>query len=114
MPAAARQLSVALLLLETLPLVFRRKWPIPVLAVTLGATVLHASLADTATVNESIGVLVALFTVADRYERRVSIVAAFAVAASFAIVFIAQAGIPDCAGRDDPDAADVRRGLGAR
>jgi signal transduction histidine kinase len=74
-------LSITLLLLETLPLVFRRRWPIPVLVVTVGATVLHASLVEVGRVNESLGMLVALFTVAERYERRVSVAAALAVAA---------------------------------
>src|SRR6188508_2636345 len=39
-------LNVTLLLLETLPLIFRRRWPIPVYAVTLGATVAHAFLVE--------------------------------------------------------------------
>jgi signal transduction histidine kinase len=85
-------LSVALLLLETLPLVFRRRWPIPVLAVTLGATILHASLVEGAVVNESLGALVALFTVAEQYDRRVSVMAVLAVAGSFAAVIIVRAG----------------------
>ena len=40
-------LSVTLLFAETLPLVGRRRWPIAVLVVTLGATILHAWLANT-------------------------------------------------------------------
>jgi hypothetical protein len=72
-------LSVTLLLLETLPLIVRRRWPLPILAVTLAATALHASLVQGQVVNESLGALVALFTVAERYERRVSIAAAVAV-----------------------------------
>jgi signal transduction histidine kinase len=87
-------LSVALLLLETLPLIFRRRWPIPVLAVTLGATLGHAFLADTENLNESIGVLVALFTVADRERRRVSIAALVVVAASFASIFVVKLWVP--------------------
>ncbi len=85
-------LSVGLLLLETLPLVFRRRWPIPVLAVTLGATILHASLVEGAVVNESLGALVALFTVAEQYDRRVSVMAVLAVAGAFAAVIIVRAG----------------------
>lgn len=85
-------LSVGLLLMETLPLIVRRRWPIPVLAVTLVATVLHASLVEGAIVNESLGALVALFTVAERYERRVSVVAVLAVAGSFAAIIVARAG----------------------
>jgi signal transduction histidine kinase len=85
-------LSVTLLLLETLPLLVRRRWPIPVLGVTLGATVLHAALVQGQVVNESLGALVALFTVAERYERRVSVAAALVLAVSFAGVIIYRAG----------------------
>ena len=86
-------LSVALLLLETLPLIVRRRWPIPVLAVTLGATVAHAFLAEGQIVNESLGALVALFTVAERYDRRVSVAAGLIAAASFAaVIFSRSAG----------------------
>jgi signal transduction histidine kinase len=86
-------LSVTLLLLETLPLIVRRRWPIPVLAVTLAATVAHAFLAEGQIVNESLGALVALFTVAERYDRRVSVAAALVAAASFgALIFIKSAG----------------------
>jgi signal transduction histidine kinase len=87
-------LSVALLLLETLPLIVRRRWPVAVLGVTLGATLCHAFLADTENLNESLGVLVALFTVADLRERRVSIAALFVVVASFATLFVIKLGIP--------------------
>src|SRR6478735_12577079 len=85
-------LSVTLLLLETLPLIVRRRWPIPVLIVTLAATALHASLAEGRVVNESLGALVALFTVAERYPRRVAIVAAAAAAITFLAVIIGKAG----------------------
>ncbi len=81
-------LSVTLMLLETMPLIVRRRWPIPVLAVTLTATVLHANLVQGQVVNESLGALVALFTVAERYERRVSIAAALVLAAAFAGVIV--------------------------
>ena len=85
-------LSITLLLLETLPLLGRRRWPIPVLVITLAATILHASLVEGAVVNESLGALVALFTVAERYDRRVSITATFAVGGAFAALIVARAG----------------------
>jgi signal transduction histidine kinase len=85
-------LSITLLLLETLPLIVRRRWPIPVLAVTLTATVLHAGLVQGQVVNESLGALVALFTVAERYERRVSVAAALVLAAAFTGVIVSKAG----------------------
>lgn len=85
-------LSITLLLLETLPLIVRRRWPIPVLVVTLAATALHASLVQGQVVNESLGALVALFTVAERYPRRVAVIAAGAVAATFLGVIVGKAG----------------------
>jgi signal transduction histidine kinase len=83
-------LSITLLLLETLPLIVRRRWPIPVLAVTLAATVSHAFLVEGQIVNESLGALVALFTVAERYDRRVSVAAGAVAAASFAVVIFSR------------------------
>jgi signal transduction histidine kinase len=83
-------LSVTLLLLETLPLIVRRRWPIPVSAVTVAATVGHAFLVEGQVANESLGALVALFTVAERYERRVAVVAGLITAVSFAAVIIAK------------------------
>ncbi len=85
-------LSITLLLLETLPLLGRRRWPIPVLVITLAATILHASLVEGPIVNESLGALVALFTVAERYERRVSLAATFAVGGAFAALIVPRAG----------------------
>ena len=88
-------LSVTLLLLETLPLIVRRRWPIPVLVVTLAATVAHAFLVEGQVVNESLGALVALFTVAERYDRRVSVAAGLVAAASFtAVIFVRSSGQP--------------------
>ena len=93
--AAAGQsdpLSIALLMLETLPLIVRRRRPIPVLIVTLVATAFHASLVQGQVVNESLGALVALFTVAERYDRRAAVIAALGVAATFAVVIVAKTG----------------------
>jgi signal transduction histidine kinase len=86
-------LSITLLLLETLPLIVRRRWPIPVFAVTLAATASHALLVEGLIVNESLGALVALFTVAERYDRRVSVAAALVAGATFAaVIFTKSAG----------------------
>jgi hypothetical protein len=84
-------LSITLLLLETLPLIVRRRWPIPVFGVTLAATAGHAFLVEGLIVNESLGALVALFTVAERYDRRVSVAAALVAAATFAAVIFTKA-----------------------
>jgi signal transduction histidine kinase len=68
-------LSLVLLLLQTLPLALRRVWPMSVFVVTTGATIAHASLA-TEGINSTLGFLIALFTVAERYEPRRSALAA--------------------------------------
>lgn len=85
-------LSIALLLLETLPLIVRRRWPVAVLIVTLAATALHAWLVQGQVVNESFGSLVALFTVAERYDRRAAVLAAVGVGVTFTAVIVAKSG----------------------
>src|SRR4051812_47761373 len=85
-------LSVTLLLLETLPLIVRRRWPIAVLVVTLAATAIHATLVQGQVVNESLGALVALFTVVERRDRRVGLGAGLAVAVTFLGVIIGKGG----------------------
>ncbi len=88
-------LSVALLLLESLPLLFRRRYPVQVLAVTFGATIAHILLAPTgSTVNEGFGSLVALYSVAERRDRRTSVPLALAVGAILATVIVGLGGIP--------------------
>ena len=85
--------SIALLLLQTLPIAFRRIAPLPVLVVTLAATIVHALLA-TESLNTTLGSLIALFTVAERCDRRTSIVAGLAMGGSFAALLVTQAGVP--------------------
>ncbi len=63
-------LAVALVLLESLPLIARRRFPVAVLAITFGATFGHVLLAPQgASVSEGFGSLVALYTVAERRDR---------------------------------------------
>ncbi len=86
-------LSGALLLLQTIPLVVRRRWPLAVLVVSYAATFGHILLAfGLGGVNESLGALVALYTVAERCDRRVSVPAAVLIGISFGTVFL-QAGV---------------------
>jgi signal transduction histidine kinase len=67
--------TVALLLLESLPLVVRRRFPALVLAVIGGATLVHIALlpAD-ADLSAGLGILVAIYTVGERLARRTSLV----------------------------------------
>jgi signal transduction histidine kinase len=88
-------LSVALLLLQTIPLVVRRRWPVAVLVVTYVATFAHILLAfGLESVNESLGALVALYTVAELCGRRISVPAAIVVGISFGAVFLAAGVLP--------------------
>jgi signal transduction histidine kinase len=88
-------LSIALLLLQTIPLVLRRVAPLPVLAITYAATFGHILLAfGLDSVNESIGGLVALYTVAEQRDRRTSVPAAIVLAISFGAVFAAAGVLP--------------------
>ncbi len=89
--------SIALLFAQTLPIAFRRVAPFPVLAVTLGATVLHA-LQATDSLNSTLGALIALFTVAERYDRRVSGLAAIVFALVLGILIADRAGLPQAFG----------------
>jgi signal transduction histidine kinase len=91
---ARQPLSVALLLLESLPLVARRRFPMAVLAITFGATLLHIFLAPT-NVNEGLGSIVALYTVAERRDRRTSLIATLVVATLFAAVIVSLGGLPE-------------------
>ena len=65
-----------------------------VLAITFGATLLHVFLAPT-NVNEGLGSIVALYTVAERRDRRTSLIAALVVATLFAVVIIGLGGLPE-------------------
>jgi signal transduction histidine kinase len=86
-------LSIGLLLLQTLPLAFRRIQPVPVLAVTLTATIAHAWFAPES-LTTTLGSLIALFTVGERLERRHSAVAAAIALAAFGGVILAKAPLP--------------------
>ncbi len=87
-------LSLAFLLLQTLPLVARRRWPLAVLIVTTSATIAHVWLSGPGGVSEGLGPLIALYTVAEQLDRRTSLIAAGAVALGFGGVIIVKGGLP--------------------
>ena len=86
-------LSLVLLLLQTLPLALRRIWPMSVFVLTTGATIAHASLA-TQGINSTLGFLIALFTVAERYEPRRSAIAAIVGAVAVGGLIAWKASLP--------------------
>ena len=90
--------GVALLfmLLETLPLAVRRLWPFPVWVVTFGATVGHflVSTGSPASIRATLGALIALFTVSERYERRQSVWALIVTVVLVGSIIVSRAGFP--------------------
>jgi signal transduction histidine kinase len=86
-------LSLVLLVLTTLPLIARRRWPIAVFAITFGATMAHAALAREA-LNTTLGFLIALYTVGEYEDRRRSGLAAIIAAVSVAILISIRAPLP--------------------
>jgi signal transduction histidine kinase len=94
--AAGGGIGFLFLLLETAPLAVRRVWPVPVWVVTLGATVGHflVSTGSPSTIRATLGALIALFTVSERYERRQSV---WALAVTFVLVgglIVVRTGFP--------------------
>jgi signal transduction histidine kinase len=85
--------SIALLFLQTVPLVVRRVAPLPVLALTGTATILHALFA-TDSLNTTLGSLIALFTVAETHDRRVSVPAGLILGGAMGAMIGAKAGLP--------------------
>jgi signal transduction histidine kinase len=86
-------LSLVLLVLTTLPLIARRRWPIAVFAVTFGATMAHAALAREA-LNTTLGFLIALYTVGEYEDRRRSGLTAIVAAVSVGVLISLRAPLP--------------------
>ena len=89
--------SIALLFLQTLPLVARSRAPLAVLVLTGSATVLQAFSA-VGSFSATYGSLIALFTVAERWDRRTSGIAAAAIGLAFSTVIAIRGGLPAALG----------------
>ena len=86
--------TLVLLLLESLPLIVRRRYPLAVLAVIVGASIVHLGLLTAGqSPTAGLGILVAVYTVGERVDRRTSLTATAAAAALLALVFVGRAGI---------------------
>jgi signal transduction histidine kinase len=88
--------NFALVLLQTMPLAVRRRWPIAVFLITLGATVGQVLVSGglVNSIRASLGALIALFTVAERYQRRESIWAVVLSLVVLGALIVDRAGFP--------------------
>lgn len=86
-------MSIALLLLQSIPLVARSRFPMAVLAISAGATVAHGLFAGDS-LRSSLAAFFALYTVAERYERRLSFPWAAVLATAFAGLIAWRGGLP--------------------
>ncbi len=92
---ASPAIAVGLLLLETLPLALRRRFPIAVFLVVIGASAAHIALVPPGEdLPGGLPVLVALYTIGERLERRTSLVLLALTCVSVALLIIARAPMP--------------------
>jgi len=94
-PRSAGALNLTLLVLQSVPLVLRRRFPVAVLLVIVGSAAAQlALLPEASSLYAAVGMLVAIYTVGERLERRTSfgltILVSAVVAAS---LFRLQAGL---------------------
>ena len=88
--------NLVLLMLQALPLVVRRRWPLAVVLVVLGALLVQlAILPAGAELRSSLGPLVALYTAGEQLERRLAIGILIGFGVALAALVLRQAGLPD-------------------
>lgn len=88
-------LTAVLLLLESVPLAWRRRFPVAVLLIVVGAMIVHLLIVpEGESLRGGLGVLVALFTIGERLERRISVALAVLTGAIVGVIFIAKEPIP--------------------
>jgi signal transduction histidine kinase len=82
-------LTVALLLLESLPLILRRRYPLEVFLVIVAATIVQLAIVpEGQPLQGGLGVLVAFYTIGERLDRQVSIPLVALVGAILAVLFL--------------------------
>jgi signal transduction histidine kinase len=88
--------SVVLLMVQALPLVVRRKWPLAVVLVVLGALLVQlAILPAGAELRSSLGPLVALYTAGEQLDRRLAVGILIGFAILLAALVLRQSGLAD-------------------
>jgi signal transduction histidine kinase len=85
---------VTLLLLESLPLIVRRTYPLAVMAVVSGATIVHLVIIPAnQPLQVGLGILVATYTIGERLDRRTSLTVTALLCGAIAVIFVGRAGI---------------------
>ena len=92
---AAGGATVVLLLLESLPLILRRRYPLEVMLVIVTATIVHiAILPEGQEILAGLGVLVAIYTIGERLDRRTSLGLAAVTGVVLGALLIGRGGLP--------------------
>ena len=93
--STAGGLGIVLLLLESLPLVWRRRYPLVVMLVVLTASIVHIAVIPEGAPNQvGLGILVATYTIGERLDRPTSLGLTLLAATIIAVLFLGQGG-PD-------------------
>jgi signal transduction histidine kinase len=88
-PGPAGGLTIVLLLLESLPLIVRRRYPLAVMLVVVSATIVQIALIPAGELLQSgLGVLVAIYTIGERLDRSTSLGLTALTAAILAALFL--------------------------
>jgi signal transduction histidine kinase len=88
-------LNIGLLLLQTVPLAVRRRFPVAVLAVVAGGLVAQLLLLpEGGSLRAVVGVLLAVFTVGDQLPRRISLLLTLLVIGSISALQLELVGLP--------------------
>jgi signal transduction histidine kinase len=89
-------LTVGLLLLESLPLVVRRRYPLEIFLVVVTASIVHIALIPQGqALSAGLGILVAMYTIGERLDRSVSLPLATLAGAVVGVLLLGRGTFPD-------------------
>jgi signal transduction histidine kinase len=92
--AAPGAMTVLLLLLESLPLIVRRRYPLEVMLVVVSATIVQIGILPAGVALQSgLGILVAIYTIGERLDRRLSLGLTALTAVLIGVIFVGSFGV---------------------
>ena len=87
--------TLGLLLLESLPLIVRRRYPLEVFLIVVTASIVQIALvAEGQQVTAGLGILVAMYTIGERLERQVSVPLAVLAGVVVGVVLVGSGSLP--------------------